>query len=59
MAIDETVRHEFSKVNLTEPVVVVLSAYDPLVLAVHVPVTWREPVTGADVQPSSSIDKSS
>jgi len=35
-----------------DPVVVVLSVYDPSVLAVHVPVVWRIPVTGTVGQPT-------
>jgi hypothetical protein len=44
--VDETVRHELDNVKVIEPVVIVLSEYVPFVLAVHVPVTLRDPVTG-------------
>jgi hypothetical protein len=36
---DETDKHASLNVNVMEPVVVVLSVYAPLALAVHVPVT--------------------
>lgn len=36
-----------------------LSAYDPSELAVHVPETWRDPVTGADEHPKPTYDRSS
>lgn len=35
------------------------SAYDPSELAVHVPETWRDPVTGAEVHPKPTYDRSS
>jgi hypothetical protein len=44
--VDETVRHEGDNVKVIEPVVTVLSVYFPLALAVHVPVTFSDPVTG-------------
>jgi hypothetical protein len=44
--VDETVRHEGDNGKVIEPVVIVLSEYVPFVLAVHVPVTLRDPVTG-------------
>jgi hypothetical protein len=50
---DETIRHEAANGNLMEPVVVVLSVYVPLVLAVHVPITCMDPVTGTDGQPTN------
>jgi len=36
----------------------VLSTNDPSDLAVNVPLTWRDPATGADVQPIPSIVRS-
>jgi hypothetical protein len=48
---DETDRHAALNGNVMEPVVVVLSAYVPLALAVHVPVTCRDPATGTDWHP--------
>ena len=55
---DETVRHEAANGNVMEPVVVVLSVNVPPELAVHVPVVWRDPVTGTVAQPISSSDTS-
>src|SRR5450432_3879700 len=45
-------RQEGAKVNCSSPVVVVLSEYVPSALAVHVPVTCKDPVTGAVAQPA-------
>ena len=45
--------------NCSSPDVVVSSEYVPSALAVHVPVTWRDPVTGADGQPAPTSDRSS
>ena len=56
--VDEITRHEDASVNCSLPVVVVLSEYVPSELAVHVPVTWREPVTGADGHPAPTDAKS-
>ena len=48
---DEIVMQELSSGNVMDPVVVVLSAYVPSDLAVQVPVTLRDPVTGTVWQP--------
>lgn len=56
--VDDRVRHEGASVNSSLPVVVVPSRYVPSEFAVHVPVTWRDPVTGADGQPNPYIDRS-
>ena len=48
---DDTDRQVGASGNVVEPVVVVLSVYDPSPFAVHVPVTCREPVTGTVVHP--------
>jgi len=50
--------HDGANVNCSLPVVVVLSTNDPSDLAVNVPLTWRDPATGADVQPIPSIVRS-
>jgi hypothetical protein len=55
---DESVMHAGVNGNVTEPVVVVLSAYDPSALAVHVPVVCRDPVTGTLAQPTPTNDTS-
>jgi hypothetical protein len=57
--VDEITRHEDPSVNCSLPDVVVLSKYVPSALAVHVPVTWREPETGADGHPAPTDAKSS
>jgi hypothetical protein len=57
--VEEITRHEGSNVNVSVPVVVVLSEYVPSELAVHVPVTSRDPVTGADEQSMPINDTSS
>ena len=59
VGVDEMIRHDAAKVNCSSPDVVVLSEYVPSELAVHVPVTWREPVTGADGQPAPTNVRSS
>ncbi len=48
--VDEITRQEASNVKFSAPVVVVLSVYVPSELAVHVPVTRRDPVMGTDPQ---------
>ena len=55
---DETVRHALLNGNLMEPFVTVLSAYVPSELAVHVPVTSRDPVIGTELHPIPRIDTS-
>ena len=55
---DETVRHCVVNGNVMEPVVVVLSSYVPLALAVHVPVTFMVPTIGTDGQPIPRSDAS-
>ena len=55
---DETVRHEEVNGNVMVPVVVVLSVNVLSEFAVHVPVAWRDPVTGTVAQPISSNDTS-
>ena len=53
-------RHVAGNWICTSPVVVVWSEYDPSVLAVHVPVTWRDPpVTVEDLQSIPRADMSS
>jgi hypothetical protein len=44
--VDETTRHEEDNGKVIEPVVIVLSEYVPSALAVHVPVTFSDPVAG-------------
>jgi hypothetical protein len=56
---DETVKHESLNGNAMEPVVVVLSVYVPLPLAVHVPSTCRDPVTGTVLHPTSKLTSQS
>ena len=56
--VDEMTRHDGPNVNCSSPVVVVLSEYVPSALAVHVPVTWRAPVTGADGHPAPTSERS-
>ena len=51
MGTDETDRHAADNGKVTEPVVTVLSTYVPSLLAVQVPVTWRDPLTGTVLQP--------
>jgi hypothetical protein len=51
MSTDETDRQSGASGHVKEPVVVVASVYVPSDLAVHVPVTWRDPVTGTVGQP--------
>jgi hypothetical protein len=55
---DEMTRQEAANVNCSSPDVVVLSEYVPSALAVHVPVTCMDPVTGADAQPAPNNAKS-
>ena len=50
-SVDEIDRHEGASGNLIEPVVVVPSLYVPSLLAVQVPVTSSEPVTGTVLHP--------
>lgn len=57
--VDEMTRHEAANVNCSVPEVIVLSEYVPSELANHDPVTSRDPVTGADVQPRVKRDRSS
>ena len=59
VGVEEITRHEASNVICSSPDVTVLSVQVPLALAVHVPITWREPVTGADGQPAPTNDRSS
>ena len=49
--VDETVKHELDNGKVIEPVVSVLSEYVPLALAVQVPVTFSDPVTGTFAHP--------
>jgi hypothetical protein len=49
--VDETVRHEVASGKVIEPVVIVLSEYVPSALAVQVPVTFSDPVTGTFEHP--------
>jgi hypothetical protein len=49
--VDETVRHEVDNGKFIEPVVIVLSEYVPSALAVQVPVTFSDPVTGTFEHP--------
>jgi hypothetical protein len=58
VVVPDTIRHEAGNASCSLPDVVVLSEYVPSVLAVHVPVTWRDPVTDADVQPIPKLDMS-
>jgi hypothetical protein len=55
--VDETIKQEGPSVNCSVPVVIVLSMNVPLP-AVHVPLTWRSPVTGADAQPAPTTEGS-
>jgi hypothetical protein len=48
------VRHEAGSAIVSVPVVVVPSVYDPPEVAVHVPDTCSDPVTGAAVHPTPS-----
>ena len=48
--VDEITRQEAFNVKFSTPVVVVLSVYVPSELAVHVPVTSRDPLIGTDPQ---------
>ncbi len=57
--VDEMTRHADANVICSLPDVSVLSEYVPSELAVNVPVTWRDPVTGADGQPAPINDRSS
>ena len=52
-------RHAAGNVMVSLPVVVVLSVYVPSALAIQVPVTWRDPVTGAGKQVNPITDVSS
>jgi hypothetical protein len=56
--VEEITRHEAASVNCSVPEVVVSSEYVPSALAVHVPVTERSPVTGADGQPAPTSERS-
>lgn len=56
--VDEITRHEGAKVNCSLPVVSVLSEYVPSALAVQVPVTCSDPVTGAEGQPAPTSERS-
>ena len=56
---DEMTRHEGASVNCSSPDVIVSSEYVPLALAVNVPVTWRDPVTGAIGQLAPATVRSS
>jgi len=58
VVVPDNCRHEAGNVICSVPDVVVLSEYVPLALAVHVPVTWRAPVTVADVQLRPTTDMS-
>jgi hypothetical protein len=58
VVVPEICRHEAGNVSCSTPDVVVLSEYVPSDLAVHFPVTLREPVTAADVQPIPSTEMS-
>jgi hypothetical protein len=55
---DEIDRHESSSGKVAEPVVTVSSVYLPLSLAVQVPVTSRDPVTGTVLQPKLARETS-
>ena len=57
--VDEITRHEGPSVNCSSPVVSVSSTYVPSALAVNVPVTVSEPVTGADGHPAATRVRSS
>src|SRR5690349_24862599 len=57
--VDEITRQEGASVNCSSPVVTVSSTYVRLALAVSVPVTVSEPVTGAVGQPAPATDRSS
>jgi hypothetical protein len=59
VVVPDTIRHEAGNENCSVPDVVVLSKYLPSEVAVHVPVTWRSPVTLPDRQPNPTIDMSS
>ena len=56
--VDEITRHDGANVNCSSPEVIVSSEYVPSALAVNVPVTVSEPVTGADGQPAPANDRS-
>ena len=56
--VDEMTRQTGASVNCSSPVVVVSSEYVPSALAVNVPVTCSDPVTGADGQPAPTSDRS-
>ena len=45
MVVPEKLRHAAPNAIFSFPVVVVLSVYVPSALALHVPDTWRDPVT--------------
>jgi hypothetical protein len=57
--VDEITRHEDPNENCSEPDVIVLSEYVPSELAVHVPVTRKDPVIGAGAQWAPTVDRSS
>jgi hypothetical protein len=57
--VDEITRHDGGIVICSAPDVIVSSEYVPSTLAVNVPVTWRDPVIGTDVQLAPNIDRSS
>src|SRR5580698_76649 len=50
--VDEMTKQAGAKASRSVPVVVVASVYVPSALAVQVPVTWRDPLTGAEGQPA-------
>src|SRR5579863_584377 len=56
--VDEMTRHEDPNVNCSAPEVSVSSEYVPSALTVQVPVTCRDPVTGADGQPAPTRERS-
>ena len=55
---EENTRHDAARVNCAAPDVVVSSENVPSALAVHIPVTERSPVTGADGQPAPTSERS-
>src|SRR4051794_11780568 len=52
--VDEITRHDGPSVNCSVPDVTVASVVVPSAFAVHVPLTWSEPVTGAVGQAAAS-----
>jgi hypothetical protein len=55
---DETVRQALLNGNFMVPFVTVLSVYVPSELAVHVPVTSKDPVTRTELHPMPRSDTS-